>query len=497
MTSVMRAAAGAALAILLAGPALGQGQSADPAGGAEGAAPDRCAAWGGPSPAVTPSECQLRTQPAELLRSTDGYRIPTAIYDALPLPPELFESVDRDPADAFRLDGAPIEGTPDPAADIQRVHHGRFTIDRKGAGQLSKVVGSGEYRDAVVFGVPPKQLFKPGEFDLFAIDLAGDPTTDPSGNRIFQIVFMGADPLKTVASTIPETNPLAGGRHVVTIFQQPGDAPDRALLSDFGSRKLGPDGQTQYYNAPARVMTLTTPEGIVVITPAGLDPIGYRVEAFDARVGAWDILGAPDGPMAFLPVDGSAPSTLQLPILQLRHEPVPGQDLLLGTQRLTDQTLPSGNRLLGAFGEPLADVTATLDVDIEGRRLLFEDVAVQGVPESRTVAIGWGIPSYGRYCLRRGGETALRGADGAPPAWSDGSPATLDAGELRRVLGASCWSVDAAEGLLHETATTGWLNPLAAGDPTSSSFDPTVVERLFEEIGWVPGADGRWGSPAP
>lgn len=496
MASVMRAAASGALAILLAGPVLGQGQGSGPEGGGEGSGSDRCAGWNGPSPTVTPFECQLRTVPTEIIRS-DEFRVPAEVYEATPLPPELFESVDRDPADSFRLDGAPIDGTPDPATDIKRVHHGRFTLDRREARELMRVVRSPELRDQVVLGVPPGQLFKPGAFDLFAIDLAGDPTTDPSGNRIFQLVFMGADPLKSVASTIPETNPLAGGRHVVTIFQQPGDAPDRALLSDFGSRKLGPDGQTQYYNVPARVMSLTTPEGIFVITPAALDPIGFRVEAFDATTGAWDFLGAPDGPMAFIPQDGSAPSTLQLPVLQLRHEPVEGQDLLLGDQRLEDQTMPSGFILFAFPGEDGIQAVATVDLEVERRRLLYEDRPLESLVDTPLVELTMGIPSYGRYCVARKGATALRGLDGEPVTWSDGSPAILDADELRRVLGASCWRVDSQEGLLHQAATAGWLNDLAAGDPASPMYDPAVAERLFEEAGWVRGADGRWDSPAP
>lgn len=269
---------------------------------------------------TTPTECLVP------IRTVDA-----ASVDALPAYGELLQRLPitglhvlGDPAgDAFLLDGAEVIGTGDAATDILGVHHARFRLDRPNARTMRRWLLSPAAKPLdIAAGQPVDDLFaKPGEFDMFFLDTAGDPTTVPEATRVWQIGFMGARPDRTIAPVAPETHPLAGVQWLATYgqFVSDGAVRDAVAASDFGSRTLGPDRSTQYYNAAPALLAGTTPDGVFLITPARFDPLGYRPMGYDGGTGAWDFAAAPGGPMAFIPVDGAAPGPFDLIGLTVQH----------------------------------------------------------------------------------------------------------------------------------------------------------------------------------
>jgi hypothetical protein len=394
--------------------------------------------------------------------------------------------------DQFLLEDGSRPPDGDPAAQIEQFTFTSFDLDRKGTRALRSTL-AGLPDDAILTaGQPLGRLLKPGRWTLFAIDTAGDPTGSHAGPLVYQVAHQGGAG-KSVAAHIPGTNPLDGARAVQHMRVDPGPRGNPLVslqASDFGSRKRGPDGQTQYYNAVPKFLTITTHDGVIFMAPAGAGAAdAFRPMAWDSESGAWDLVSTPDSPMGFIPIDGSAAWLFDLAALSLSHVEMPNQSFWVDNALQNAMTLPSGPAPLFISGL-LADVDpvppATIGYDLEDRSFLFEAVEALYLDDyPANIWYPFGIPSYGEYCL-----TAL-GWEGV--TWSDGTPITAGdlaifqdgTDELTRALGASCFVVDEQEGILHSAAWWTWMDGM--GPP---AFDPEAASRLLAEAGWVMGPDG-------
>jgi hypothetical protein len=407
-------------------------------------------------------------------------------------------------ADAFILADGSVPGEGDPATEILGSYHATFALDRRSARSLGRWLSRQLPADSrATFGQPVNRLIRPGEWEVTILHTAADPTTSTPANRVWQIGFQGAQPESTVAPTIPETNPLAGSRHLASYGQFLADGEVRlfAAMSDFGSDRLGPDGQSQYYNAPPRIFAIMNPDGVAIVTPTEIDPIGYRPMAFAPATETWDVVSAPGGPFAFVPADGTAPGLFDFASLILAHEPMPDQSFVLDGAAQSGVTLPSGNyvsaisQISHLIGDPGGAQTWSLGLDVDGH-----DLAIDGLVDAATPGDGhllaYGIPTYGRYCIR--GATPLR--EGM--TWSDGTAITAksilltaeDFGDdLARSLGTRCWMVGEQAGMLNDAAVRPWFDPGLAPYP----YDAEAAAALLEEAGWVLQEDGVRAPVAP
>ena len=389
--------------------------------------PVHCQTWGAIGPGGTPNiaQCSLphvtatelaTTQPfvAELMRELrvdDLLLVTDTVDDQLSV-----------------LDGT-IDASADPAANIENVYKGSTRLKGRGLRQALDFLG-GDLPDgwSVTSGQDLGHVLD-GPIDVFFFDTLGDPTTVPDGNRVFQVAFRSKDPAKVITPTVPETSALSGSRMLATAGQFPSaeGVRDFVAISDlFG--KIGPDGETTYYNRPARIASIWTPDGVVIVTPSGLDPDGFRAVSYDAARDRWDLAPGPGGPLAFVPADGLGPGLFDWIGLAVKHEPIDGQDLLIDGAPQIDVTLPShplvpfSSILLAQTGSP---PVIGLDLDLEGRTISFEElVAVVASDSEPLFVFQWGIPSYGRYCL----------TDAHIPAayWSDGERFTEEDSSLAR-----------------------------------------------------------------
>jgi hypothetical protein len=276
-------------------------------------------------------------------------------------------------------------------------------------------------------------------------------------------------------------SPLAGVRRLFTYGQAPQDGGDALRFvgeSDFGSRKLGPDGQTQYYNVQrARFMGLESSDAIVFLVPGDLDPLGFRVSTYDPETMAWDLVSAPGGPLAFLPPSGSAPGMFDFAGLYLNHDPMEMPAILDGTGNAGLLPFPSGPTLF--FGSPLFDPTQPVEVDLSylvgDTSVAFEDlIAAPLGDDAGLFGVPFGIPQYGGYVLT----SAVFEQAGVevPQTWDQ-------LAELARALGTGRFTVDERAGPLHGPLTDRWFDPDAGLRPYP--YDPVLARQLLEEAGWT------------
>lgn len=228
---------------------------------------------------------------------------------------QVFQAGDRN-GDAIALNGNDPAGPAPVGPDLVSIFFGRTPelTRREGIARgiaLKKLA-------SVSFGAPPRQwLGKGGAFELTYLRGSVLDTATPHS---FEIGFMGEDPDKTVPATLAEIDPLVGVRRLVTFYTTRLAGKQRPFVgvTDFGSTKHGPYG-TQFYNAPATAFAVVLGDGVVLGYPAGFDPLGMRPMMFDNNTGTFDIGSAPDGPMAFIPPSGSAPSVFDDLYMVVQH----------------------------------------------------------------------------------------------------------------------------------------------------------------------------------
>jgi hypothetical protein len=444
----------------------------------------------------------------------DGGRIPTceagttsaaellARYPGLPLPPVLdgatiFETPDP-VGDQFLLDDGTLPGDGDPAADLERISHASFQVDRRGARELRDWLASDATDGArVVNGQPLGRVVRPGDWEWYFFDTAGDPTTTPAEPRAYQIALQGPAG-RSVPSFVPRTNGLEGAQHILHYRQDPdgtGDVRHSALWSDAGSNRPGVDG-TFYYNGQPRFLVILNADGIQFLGPKAEDQLGaFRPMAWDSRT--WDYGSTPEGPMAFIPTDGEAPGIFDWVGLGLAHQEVPDQSFTFAGAPQTGVTLPSG------FWHPIVSMTLAqlegplpleLTFDHEGDELVFPiEAALLGDGVVQPMPVN-GLVGYGTYCLKDfviGDLATARWSDGEPITGSDLAFLSELGDDWRRALGTACIEVGEQQGLNTQGPLEPWFE-----HPGWWHFDPETAERLLEESGWVKTESGwqRGGS---
>ncbi len=410
-------------------------------------------------------------------------RIPGAFRD-------FVEDLDLDGGIAWRSDpvgdqlaltGEAFSASPDAALDITGVAVGAFDLDRRAARELIRELRRDTFTDEVVvtWPRPPEDWLERGGWQIVVLELAGDPTVPTETQRIWQLGFQAGDPTRAVAPTIPSVTPLAGVRNLLTygqVAQDDGTMRRSVGRSDFGSRRLGPDGRTQYYNARPDAAVLEWPDGLAFVFPDAYDPIGVRPMAFHQPSGAWDLVTAPGGPMAFLPATGHAPGIFDLVAHWLEHEPISLPAIIDGAASDSAIDFPSQHRWL--FGSPLFDPTQPVLVDlaysVDGHEVSFVDL--QGLPVGGGLfAATHGIPQYGRYVLT--GLEVEQPGDAIPEDWDQ-------LAEAARALGTVSWTVGAEAGPLHGSAVPhAWLT--APPSWQLHPYDPEIVDLLLREGGWT------------
>jgi hypothetical protein len=474
----------AALFVALAAPtaamAQGEGETADPPSGSP------CEAWGGMRLPLAEGRIPICEAPtitaAELLARNPGLHLPPPLNDET----TIFETPDP-VGDQFRLDDGSLPGDGDPATDLEGIYHASFGLNGAAARELRDWLGSDATDGArIVNGQPLRRVVRPGDWEWFYFDTAGDPTTTPEEARAYQIAFQGPA-RRNVPSFVPRTSGLEGAQHIVHYRQDPdgsGDVRHSALWSDAGSNRPGVDG-TFYYNSQPRFLVILDDEGLQFLVPKAADRLGaFRPTAWDSRT--WDYASTPEGPMAFIPTDGEVPGIFDWIGLGLAHQEVAGQTFTLrGTPR-SGVTLPSG------FWHPIVSTSLAqlegplpieLAYDYQGDDLAFPieaaflgDGSVQPMPVH-------GLVGYGPYCLDGlsipGVETRTW-SDGAPISEVDQAVLTDLGDDWRRVLGTSCIHVDEQQGLNNQAPLDPWLEGSGWW-----RFDPEVAERMLDEAGWV------------
>lgn len=366
------------------------------------------------------------------------------IEDLVPGGRLVYRSDARD--DMRTMTGDPLTGEPDPALDVLGVTYGTLDVSRRQAQGLARALASDEFADevTVTFSTRPQDWIERGSYQILILGLAGDPTTSPEADRIWQIGFQARDPAKSVAPLIPGTNPLAGVRNLLTYGQVARDdgAIQRSIgRSDFGSPRVGPDRQTQYYNARPDAAVIEWSDGLAFLFPEGYDPLGFRPMTFHRASRAWDLVPAPGGPMAFLPASGEAPGMFDFVGMALRHDPIDLPATLDGVASDSHLAFPSHNRWV--FGSPIFDPTRPVLVDlgysVEGHEVAFVDLVAQPLGDG-LFGVSNGIPQYGRYDLTGLGLEQ----DGVqwPAGWDE-------LAEMTRSLGTGAWRVGEDAGLLH------------------------------------------------
>ncbi len=385
------------------------------------------------------------------------------------------------PGDQLTLGGDPFAGDPDPALDITRVSFGSVDLGGRQARSLARWLEGDEFADGhhVTLGRRPGDWVEPGMFQIVILGLGGDPTVPPETDRIWQVGFQGRDPSKAVVPAIPVSSPIAGVRNLLTygqVAQEDGSVRRSVGRSDFGSRKVGPDGQTQYYNARPDAAVLEWRDGVAFLFPEAYDPLGFRPMTFDRQSGAWDMVVAPGGPMAFLPASGGAPGMFDFVGLVLDHEAIDLPATIDGVAADGPMTFPSQNRLV--FGssvfDPSRPVLVDLAYDVEGHVVGFTDLTADPLGEG-LFGVPYGIPQYGRYAL-----TSLvleQEGIAVPETWDQ-------LVEALRSLGTGAWRVDETEGpLLGHAVPRAWAT--APDTAQLHPYDPELARQLLEEAGFI------------
>jgi hypothetical protein len=476
----------AALCLLtVAAPASGQDDVTDPE--TAGAAMP-CAGWGGTT--VEPSVGSRI--PICVLATLTGADLATG-YPDLPVPPPIADPATTifrtdDPiGDQFLLEDGSVPGGSDPATDIEAIFHSAMDLDRQDARLMQRWLARDAARAGrVVTGQPLRRVIRPGDWNWYYVDTAGDPTTEPDDPRVYQLGYQGP-PGRSVPAVIPETNPLDGTQNIVHYRQDPtddGGVRHSALQTDAGSRRTGADGSV-YYNTPPGHVVIVTSDGIQFLVPAKADRLGaFRPMTWDSA--AWDFGSTPEGPGAFIPTSGQAPAIFEWWALLLEHEEVPDQTFTLDDQAQSGVPLPSGlwypsaSLLLSQMEQPIPLVAG---LDFEGQALVFPDLQIDpvtGVPSG--FLFGHGLVGYGLYCLDVFSipEDAGAWSDATAFSSADGQALAGLGREVRRAVGTSCLRVTEADGLHYWAALLPWLDgygPMA--------FDPVLAAQLLEEAGWT------------
>jgi hypothetical protein len=273
-----------------------------------------------------------------------------------------------------------------------------------------------------------------------------------------------------------------------------------AATDFFGEPLRG--SETAFYNLGGRGAAVATPQGVVMIVPAGLDPVGFRPTAFDSGNGLVDVVGL-GGPFGYVPADGTSAGLLDWQTLALLHRPFEDQAFTVDGVAQEGQQLPSG--IVPLFGSPTYPLIVPMPevrwgFSVDGRELIYDPLAPTGVAQDAFL-FETGIPSYGTYCLI---DVAWHVQE--PMTWSDGTPITqadvdyLLANlpeDVTRAMGTYCWVVTETPGLLGSPGYEAWWSS-APGGP-AAPFDPVdeQVAALLSEIGLVRGPDGEWTFEPP
>ncbi len=378
--------------------------------------------------------------------------------------------------DMLTLDGSPVSGPLDDALKVEEIRFGSGAITRDGVQDVVRLFQRGRLDDLnPVLGGAPADIFERGRYQVVILDTAGDPTVPSDIVRTWEIGLAGKDPARNVPSVGGAGNPFSGVQHVLTYAQVPtegGGFEGRLGHTNFGSDKLGPDGQTRFYNGRTNFGALAYSDGVAFVFPEDLGPVGLRAWTRGGDPVVWDIVQGPGGPMALIPPDGSWAGMLGLFQPIVVHEPITLPATVNG-QVMPTVEFPSQLALL--LGVPLVDPGEPLTIDLGyltgDTSVRFDDLIAQplggGLFGTRV-----GLTTYGPHAFDH---LAIDQLGAMPEEWSLVS-------EEARMLGWSPFLIDEAEGPIHGHLVQPWF--LGIGDATRQPFDPVLAAQMLDEAGW-------------
>jgi hypothetical protein len=375
-------------------------------------------------------------------------------------------NVQLDPGcDLITLDGQPAEGGFSPVGDITGVywaHDVRFR--RPVIDEIRDIFLPADEGGSTFYMAPATPRWvKPGRWDVTVIDVAGDPTAVGPDTWTLQIL---SDPNKKVTDNVlgatGSINPLQGGQSLLT-FGHFADRPDPFAggFSNFGIRRRGPDGQTQYYNSPANfiVMLSDDPGQIMVLNPSAMIGADFRPMTMVAAGGdsAWDFGTVGPNPLSLIPKSGEFFDLMQCAQLDVLHQELTvDQGVSVDGQPVVPLIAPSQTPLTvlsALFGSASAPPLLNLTLREENRTLTIEGLAPEPLPELNAFRYPIPITEYGPHVFMDGEFVFVPGT-----TFSDGSQANPDDAfqilELLRVLGTDGISVTEDEGTLNNLFCT-------------------------------------------
>jgi hypothetical protein len=342
-----------------------------------------------------------------------------------------------------------------------------------------------------VFGEPPADLIERGRWQMVILDTTGDPTVPSTAVRTWELGLVGRDAMRNVPLLAGTANPYAGVQHVLTYAQVPlegGGSEGRLGRTDFGSERLGPDGQTPFFNTRPDFAAFAFEDGVAFLFPEELDPVGFRAWSHGGGSDAWDLVQGPGGPMALIPADGSWPGLFDVVQPSVIHAPIT-QPAMIDGEAQPAHLFDSQVRVV--FGSPLLDpgrpATIDLGYTVEDTTVRFEDLVAEPLGGG-LFGTSFGIPPHGHVEFE---EWVIEQFGELPDGWDPLSEAT-------RAFGMAPVLVGDDEGTLHGPLVRPWMTgPTAAG---KHPYDPTLLDLVVPPgpppniIRWL-GPEGNVSEP--
>ena len=372
--------------------------------------------------------------------------------------------------DLLTLDGGAIQGEPDPALRIEELRFGSGAIARDDVSDVVRFIERGRIDELnPVLGQAAADLIERGRWQLVLLDTASDPTVPSDAVRTWELGLAARIRGATCALVGGMGNPYSGVRQLLTYAQVPvegGRFEGRVGRTDFGAERLGPDGQTQFFNARPTFAAFAYEGGVGFLFPAELDPVGFRAWSRAGGSNAWDIVQGPGGPQALIPPDGSWAGMHDLFLPSVVHEPVTMPAIIDGAAAPAHE-FPSQVQVL--FGAPLVDPGQPLTVDlgyrVEDTSVRFEDLEAAPLGDG-LYGVRFGIPRYGLYALE---EWVVEEFGELPEGWDELS-------EAARGFGWALFLVGEEEGPIHGSLVRPWLT--GEGPTLHHPYDPALLRWL-------------------
>jgi hypothetical protein len=382
--------------------------------------------------------------------------------------------------DTLTLDGNPLPATIDEALRIEELRFGSGVVTKDAVGDLVRMFDRNRLADLhPVLGGAPKQILKRGEYTVVILDTAGDPTVPSDVVRTWEIGLAGKDPIRNVPAVGGAGNVYSGVQHVLTYAQVPGEGggfEGRLGHTDFGSDKLGPDGQTPFYNGRTNFAALAYGDGVIFIFPADLDPVGFRAWARGGDPAVWDIVQGPGGPVALVPPDGSWPGILTAFLPSVVHDPIT-LPATINDRAMPDVEFPSHLDII--LGVPLVDPDQPLTIDLGYRTgdtsVRFDDLLAQPLGDG-LFGTQIGLTRFGLHAFE---EFLIEELGDLPEGWDLLS-------EEARMFAWALFMVGEEEGPIHGNLVRPWV--AGEGDAARHSYDPDGLLHLVDDLRWSDGA---------